>query len=328
MAEAGDRALDSIQAGNGREGAAGSAPAVIGLAAYPTPDSVRIFVNSFRAHRRESCLYLLVDGRHLRAWRSLDSMEIRIVPIRTPWMLATERRIQFWFRRGLDILRFGDLMQQVDRVQLARGRLPFAPLFETAHTWRMRYQYMLVRRQCAKARWICLTDTRDFAFQDDFERAFDDLCASAPLHVFEEIECLGSEGDLVGAPIVRILAPDFSPDRSRPIICVGTVVGTASAQAEYLRRMLETMAIRPGRYPRPLDQGALNLLYYSGRLDDLPAVAHPVGEGGILHLAGVRRHSGLQIEDTGATWRMVRPAGVHQFDRIRELEAVYEALYG
>jgi hypothetical protein len=295
-------------------------PAVVGLARYPTPDSIDVFLRSFVASRSASHLYLLIDRDDLQAWRSAESDVVHVLPVRHWWIFETNVRAQYALRRLLDASGALRLVPLIDRLLLALGRLPIATLFEQPHVSRLRHQAKLVDGLLRDAPWVFLTDTRDVVFQGPFEDAFASTVAGAPLNVYEEGIDLGSDGDLAGLPQVRALDPSASP--SGRVLCVGTVLGTPPALATFLDLMLRVLVTRPRRYPRMLDQGALNLLYYGGKLD---AVAHPLGDAGVLTCAVVADR--VQVEDGKAHWDGGVPPVVHQFDRVPELEDAYRRAF-
>ncbi len=295
---------------------------MVGLARYSTIEPVRLFVDSFIANRRSAELYLLVERSRIAVWRPLESSSVHLVPIRRLWPLETETRMQYRFRRLLDIVRLLDLVPPLDRLLLATGRRPLAPLFEQPHVARLWYELRLVRRELANAPWIFLTDVRDVVFQGAFESAFDEAVAQAPLHVYEEPIGLGHDDDLAGLPQVAVLDPSFAA--SGPVLCVGTVLGRPRALAVFLERMLRALTVRPGRYPRTLDQGALNLLYYAGGLADLQPVAEAPGSGGVLTAGFVTDAS---VDADGIHWGGSFPAVVHQYDRLSGAREAYEARF-
>jgi len=304
-----------------------SAPVVVGLAWYASPEPAAVFVNSFAAHRQDAELCLLVDRRHLAAWRPLEQPWLRLHPIRPPSFLWTDRRSKFWLRRGLHAAGVSRAVAAVDRRRARRSRPPLAPFFEYPNVWRLGYTLELLAGSLADARWVLLSDVRDAAFQADFEPVFDELATAAPLHLFEEAENLGSPSDLVGLPAIEHLTPTPA-GAGRPILCSGTILGTPAALAVTVERMLGALAIVPRATPRILDQGALNLVYYTGRLDDLGPVAHAVGDGGILTVGLAKTRGELTLDYDGARWAGALPPIVHQFDRVPALAEFYRTTYG
>jgi hypothetical protein len=291
-------------------------PAVVGLARYPTPDSIDVFLKSFLANRTASHLYLIIDRESLDRWSTVASDVVHVLPVRHWWIFETNGRAQYALRRLLNASGILRLVPLVDRLLLALGRRPIATLFEQPHVSRLRHQAKLVDSRLRDASWVFLTDTRDVVFQHPFEDAFAATVADAPLNVYEEGIDLGDDGDLAGLPQMLALDPSAAP--AGRVLCVGTVLGTPSALGTFLDRMLRTLVTRPRRYPRMLDQGALNLLYYGGRID---ASARPLGEGAVLTCGVVADL--VDVVDGKARWNGELPPVVHQFDRVRGLEDSY-----
>jgi hypothetical protein len=302
-------------------------PAVLGAALYRGPDDVDMFLRSFEANRRSARLYLLVDRVDFEAWLPVRSASVELVPIRRPWLLrAPVGRSEYRLRRALAMLGLGRLIRAFDRVLIAADRRPVGPLLEQPHVARFWHQLGVVERELRGAPWVFVTDVRDVAFQGDFEQTFDELAAQAPLHVFAEGVELGEPGDLAGAPQIRELRRAV-PTGAHPLLCVGTVLGRPDAAAALLRRLLAVMSLPFGRFPRTIDQGALNLLVHTGAVADLEPKVHPPGDGGVLTCALVEDRPELVVGDSGVFWQSLFPPVVHQFDRVAGLEAVYESRF-
>jgi hypothetical protein len=160
---------------------------------------------------------------------------------------------------------------------------------------------------------VLLTDVRDVIFQGDpFARPLPGALTAA---LEDPLGTLGSDG--ANAVWLRALAgpPTWWRLAGKPISCSGTVLGPRAAIQHYLAVMEETLAQAPFGDPQlnGIDQGAHNLLLYTGLVPDV----HWLANGDLIYTVGYLLPDELHVNADGD---IIAPDGrvptiVHQYDR-------------
>ena len=170
---------------------------------------------------------------------------------------------------------------------------------------------------------VLLTDVRDVAFQrDPFSESH-----GVGVDVFAE-DARRSNGT---CPInSRWLRECYGTDAlasvaDQPILCAGTLMGTASELNGFLRKLLGLIA--RGRQIPCVEQSALNLLVHTHNLPDTRVWGN--GNGPVFNLGGLT-DSDLTANAQG---ELIRPDGsvhpiLHEYDRVVSIKQRIEARYG
>jgi hypothetical protein len=196
-----------------------------------------------------------------------------------------------------------------------------------------------MRAELQDAPWVLLTDVRDVHFQADPTDAFDGFGDKAALHLFAEgwpgsdardpaiadgATLIGQQhwnGDWVeylGGPEVRAQLAACQ------VLCAGTILLRPATIPALADRMVSLMGHNRTRTaPTGVDQGAMNLLFHTGALDDLAPLMHPNATGGIFTM-GTCPLDAWTSRDGVVTIDGVVPAVVHQYDRFPELVAAWQ----
>lgn len=293
---------------------------------YP---QVRAFLTSLRATGFAGSIVLILDARldaHERARIEAHGVHVVGVANNAWYVVANDRKAKL--ARGL--LR-SPIGQAITRRRSADARLHL----QSASNRRFALYRELPDRLPQvfdQAPWAFLTDVRDVYFQRDPATAFGPLAATSGLHLFAEGPPPGFDDGPDGTfrigeatstiRWVRGLSDDATATElaSRRVICSGTILATPAMMVELSERIAAALGVLvPGRATFGYDQGALNLLYYTGRLDDLAPVVHDNGTGGLATLGAIAGGPGWtapggEVEVNGEV-----AAVVHQYDRVPSL---------
>ncbi|CAN5652404.1 hypothetical protein BH10ACT1_BH10ACT1_08030 [soil metagenome] len=200
------------------------------------------------------------------------------------------------------------------------------------------YADLLVERPelFAPAPWVFLTDVRDVYFQGNPADAFGQAVDRVPLHLFAEGPPPGHDQGPAGTfrirqgsstiGWIRGLAGDSVAEQlaDERVICSGTILVATPSLPELSTLMTELMApLEPGRSTFGFDQGALNLLHYTGRLEALGTEVHDNGTGDLLTLGAISHDDSWSFEDGRVSVAGTSPSVVHQYDRAPVLKAAW-----
>jgi len=208
------------------------------------------------------------------------------------------------------------------------GATPIAVELEgVPETWSYnvaRYRLFADELAACDADRVLLADSRDVIFQRD---PFSTALAEEGLHLFEEHPSRPIGACIWTSSWLRYRYGDAAllPVASRPVLCSGFVLGDTRRIRSYVALVAEEIlpSLRATHYMAGYDQGIVNALAYSGRLEGL--VAHPWASALALHL-GNAPPGEVHADRLG---RVVNRAGevacaVHQYDRHRALLALRE----